>query len=395
MKGPLDGFRVLDLTAVVSGPLATLMLADQGADVIKVEPPEVGDITRPMGTQRDGVSAIFTTLNRNKRSLAIDLRKAEGREILLDLAATADVFVQNFRTGAIDRMGLGYDEVRDRNPEIIYVSIAGFGTSGPHSKRGVYDPLIQAASGMAHAQGQEPGANGDPRLVRSIVCDKVSALTASQAITAALLARERGAGGQHVSLSMLDSAIAFHWSDMMWRQTFVGDGATITPDLADSFSFNRTQDGFVVCVAGTDAHFGLFCNAVGEPELADDERFATLMDRMMNATIFRAEVDRIAAGYTSDDFCDLLDGVGVPCSKVNSLDDLLSDEQVAHNGLLQEVEHPQGGLIRVPGSPVNFEATPTSIRTPSPELGQHNRELLKELGRAHHYEELKEQGVLT
>ncbi|MEM9409185.1 MAG: CoA transferase [Acidobacteriota bacterium] len=394
MPGPLDGIRIIDLTAVVSGPLATLQLADQGADVIKVEPTVVGDLTRPMGTQRNETSAIFASLNRNKRSLAIDLRQSAGRELLLDLAGTADVFIQNFRAGAIDRMGLGEAAVRERRPDVVYVSIAGFGHSGPFSGRGVYDPLIQAASGMAHAQGQAPGGSGDPRLVRSIVCDKVTALTASQAITAALFARERGAGGQHVRLSMLDAAIAFHWSDMMWRQTFLGEDVTVTPDLADSFYLTRTLDGWVICVDGTDAAFGLFCDAVERPDLKEDPRFATLLDRMMRPGEFRAEVEGILGNYESDALCALLDEAGVPCAKVNSLDDLLTDPQVEHNGLLQEVDHPMGGRMRVPGSPVHFEQTPTRMHWQSPRLGEHTGELLDELGRAADYEELKKSGVL-
>ncbi len=395
MAGTLEGVRVIDLTAVVSGPLATLMLADQGADVIKVEPTEVGDITRPMGTQRNGTSAIFATLNRNKRSLAVDLRQAEGRELLLDLAARADVFVQNFRAGAIQRMGLDYEAVRARNPDIVFVSISGFGSSGPHAARGVYDPLIQAASGMAHAQGQGPTSDGSPQLVRSIVCDKVTALTASQAITAALFARERGAGGQHVQLSMLDAAMAFHWSDMMWRQTFVGDGVTVTPDLADNFSFDATRDGSVICVAGPDAHFKAFCDAVGRPELAEDSRYATLMDRMMNAETFKEEVREIIAGFETDAFCALMDEAGVPCAKVNRLEDLIDDAQVAHNGLVQTVEHPQGGTMNIPQSPVSFSATPTSVRWQSPELGAHNEEIARELGiDDERLRALREQGVL-
>ena len=394
MPGPLDGIRVIDLTAVVSGPLATLLLADQGADVIKVEPTVVGDLTRPMGTQRRETSAIFASLNRNKRSLAVDLRQDAGRELLLDLAETADVFIQNFRAGAIDRMGLGEEAVRARNPDVVYVSIAGFGHTGPFSGRGVYDPLIQAASGMAHAQGQAPGGSGVPQLVRSIVCDKVTALTASQAITAALFARERGAGGQHVRLSMLDAAIAFHWSDMMWRQTFLGDDVTVTPDLADSFYLTRTLDGWVICVAGTDAAFSVFCDAVNRPDLKEDPRFATLLDRMMRPGEFRAEVEGILGGYESDALCALMDEAGVPCAKVNSLDDLLSDPQVAHNAILHEVDHPIGGRMRVPGSPARFDRTPTAMRWQSPQLGEHTSELLSELGRQQDYESLQAAGIV-
>ena len=381
MAGALAGVRILDLTAVVSGPLATMMLADQGADVVKIEPPQIGDITRPMGVQRGGISAIFASLNRNKRSVALDLAKPEGRDLFLELCREADVVVQNYRPGAVDRIGVGYDAVSAVNPDIVYVSINGFGSSGPYSQRGVYDPLIQAASGMAMAQGCEGGVQGEPKLVRTIFCDKVTALTAAQAITAALFARERGAGGQHVQLAMLDAALAFHWSDLMWSHTFQGDeGVVQTPELADMFRVSKSRDGWVVVVAGTDAHFRSLCEAFDRPEMADDPRYLTLLDRMQNMESLLAWMESELAKRGVDELCAVLDEHGVPCARVNALEDLADDPQVSHNGLLYEEANPLGGPMRFAGPPSTFAATPCRVDRPAPALGEHTREVLLEAG---------------
>ena len=221
MPGALDGYRIIDLTSMISGPLATMLLGDQGADVLKIENPEGGDYVRKTANRRGGFSAAFVNNNRNKRSVAIDLKDARGRELLLELIRTADVFVQNFRPGVAERMGLGEAAVRAVRNDIVYVSIAGFGFEGPYAARPVYDPLIQALSGLATIQA---GSDTErPRLVRTIVPDKVSALTVAQAITAALLARERTGIGQHVQVAMLDAIVAFLWCSDMGSQTFAGD----------------------------------------------------------------------------------------------------------------------------------------------------------------------------
>ena len=212
MPGALDGFRIIDVTQMVSGPMATMMLADQGADVIKVEPPGTGDLTRALAGRRRGMSPPFAVINRNKRSIAIDLKTARGLELMKRMVAGADLFVQNFRPGAIERIGLGEAVLRQINPDLVYVSISGFGESGPYVHKRTYDPVIQALSGLASIQRD---TDGRPRMIRVIVPDKVTALTAAQAITAALLARERTGKGQHVRLAMLDAVIAFMWPESM------------------------------------------------------------------------------------------------------------------------------------------------------------------------------------
>ncbi|MBV9775703.1 MAG: CoA transferase, partial [Acetobacteraceae bacterium] len=218
MNGPLSGYRVIDLTTMLSGPWATMMLADQGADVIKVEAPGTGDHVRSLGNRRGGMSAMFLNINRNKRSIAIDLKTERGRRLLEELVGTADVFVQNFRPGVADRLGIGEAALRGRSPALVYASISGFGEVGPWAGKPTYDPVIQAVSGLTSVQAGDDEAR--PRLVRTVLPDKVAALTAAQAITAALLARARSGEGQHVRLSMLDAVMAFLWASDMGAQTY-------------------------------------------------------------------------------------------------------------------------------------------------------------------------------
>ena len=381
--GPFQGIRTLDLTAIISGPMATMILADQGAEVIKIEPPGTGDATRAMGTQRNGLSAIFHAANRNKRSLCVDLKSDRGIELVLRLCRDADVFVQNFRPGAAERMGLGEAVVRAANPDIVYVSVAGFGFEGPYAQRKVYDPLIQAAVGMAWAQGQgksrEP-VEGAAELVRSIVCDKATALNVAQAVGAALFARERGAGGQHVKLSMLDAAVAFQWPDVMWNQTLLGDGITATPDLASMFRITQTKDGAIIVVAGQDPEFEGVCKALGREDLLDEPKFKTLLDRMMNMPELIAWQDAAFAEMTSDEACRILDEHSVPCCKVNRLQEVFEDPQVVANGVLVEEAHPMAGDLRSVQPTAKFSATPSSLRRPAPALGEQSREVLLEAG---------------
>ncbi len=383
-QGPLAGIRILDLTAIISGPLATQILADQGADVIKIEPPGIGDLTRQMGTARNGLSAIYAAVNRNKRSVILDLGTDDGLELFRQLVPTADVLVQNFRPGAAKRMGVGYEAMAEIKPDLVYTSISGFGSSGPHSQRRVYDPLIQAASGMAWAQGQGPDSDGEPKLVRSIVCDKVTALTAAQAITAALFARDRGAGGQHLELSMLDSAIAFHWSDMMWNHTFIeqSEGPEIarTADLADMFRVSKTADGHVVAVSASDVEFQGMCKAFDRPDMLEDPRYLTLPDRMQNIATLIAWQTMELAERTSDEVCALLDAHGVPCAKINSIPELPDDPQVRHSGSIDTVDHPLGGAMHQPTHPARFAKTPASVRRLAPGHGEHTEEVLLEIG---------------
>src|SRR5919108_418697 len=280
MAGPLDAVRVLDLTTMVAGPVATRILADQGADVIKIEPPG-GDLMRHFSGGRHGMSAFFLSCNRNKRSLAVDLKAAEGLAIVQQLIATADVLVHNFRPGAAERIGLGEDAVRAIRHDIVYVSISGFGDSGPYANQRAYDPVIQALSGLAEIQTDRD--TGRPKMVRTIIADKTTALTAAQAITAALFARERAGHGQHVRIAMLDAMIAYLWPEAMPSLTFVGEErdpseGEIGPDLVFA-----TQDRYITAAALSGDEWSGMLRGLNRQDLIDDPRFLTAGARSRNA----------------------------------------------------------------------------------------------------------------
>jgi crotonobetainyl-CoA:carnitine CoA-transferase CaiB-like acyl-CoA transferase len=286
--GPLAGVKVLDLCSVVSGPMAAVILADQGADVIKVEPPGWGDGIRQLGASRNGLSAIFAMINRNKRSIGLNLKHPDGARIASKLAQNVDVVIQNYRPGKMDKLGLGYNDLKQDHAELIYASISGMGEIGPYAEQRVYDYVIQGISGVVDAQ-----STGEPKMVRTIIYDKVTALIAAQGITAALFARVNGAGGQHIKLSMLDAGIYFNWPDLMWNYSFEGDDVQYAGDLADMYEVSKTRDGHIVS-----HHLG-----------AD------------------------TSSYSTDEIVDLLAENGIPVAKANSRADVMSDPQVLAMGI--------------------------------------------------------------
>ena len=387
MPGPLEGVRILDLTTMASGPLATSILADQGADVIKVEGPERVDGLRKIGPSRGGMSAIFTSFNRSKRAIAIDLRDERGVALLDRLVAGADVFVQNFRPGAVERMGIGAERYRAMHPELIYVSVSGFGERGPMAQSAVYDSVMQAYSGVAASQADPE--TGEPRFVQNIICDKGTALWTSQAITAALFARERGAGGQHLRLSMLHASVAFLWPDVLQHRTYLegddggaGDEGATPPNRPSLPAIRRTADGFVSFAVIGDAQFVALTRALDRPDLAGDVRFADAGPRAMHAAELAAEVNPIVASMPTAEVAARLAREGVPHAIVNTLESLLEDEQLHATGVIETSEHPSAGPMRQPTPPARFDETPAAIRRPAPMLGEHTRELLAEAGLA-------------
>ena len=334
-RGPLTGVRILDLCSVVSGPMTAVILADQGADVIKVEPPGWGDGIRGLGTQRNGLSAIFAMINRNKRSVGINLKHPEGAAIARLLAETSDVVIQNYRPGKMDKLGLGYEDLKPLNPELIYASINGMGEVGPYAEQRVYDYVIQGISGVVDAQSEDK-----PQMVRSIIYDKVTALIAAQGITAALFARANGAGGQHIRLSMLDAGIYFNWPDLMWNYSFEGEDVHYAGELADMYEISKTTDGSIV------SH--------------------------------RLGAD--TSEYSTEQLVEILAANEIAYARVNTRADVITDPQVQATGVLEEFDHPQGGRMRQPRPPVQFGGTPNSHRYTSPEVGEHTVEVLSELG---------------
>ena len=377
MPGALSGVRVLDLATMVAGPVATMMLADQGADVIKVESPN-GDLMRHFSSGRNGLGATFLCCNRNKRSIAVDLKAADGLAIVKNLIATAAVFVHNFRPGTAERMGLGEVAVREIRNDIIYVSITGFGETGPYANQRAYDPVIQALSGLADIQRERD--TGRPRMVRTIIADYTTALTAAQAITAALFARERTGQGQHVRLSMLDTMISYLWPEAMPSMTFVGNetdpsDGEIGPDLVFT-----TQDRYITAAALSDDEWAGICRAFKREDLIDDPRFKTARDRAVNAverrTIMSSELEK----WRASEILPRLLANDVPSAPILSRFELLQEEQVRENQILEVFESEKLGKVRMPRPAARFDRTPAEIRTMAPFLGADNAAILNELG---------------
>ena len=377
--GPLQGIKVLDLSVMISGPLAAMMLADQGADVIKVESPGVGDFMRYLGSSKGGMTGIFVNNNRGKRSLVVDLKSPQGIDVLKKLAATADVVIQNFRPGAVERLGIGYEDLKTINPNLIYVSISGYGPDGPDSGHRVYDNVIQAASGLASVQ-TDP-RDGEPALFRTLLCDKVTSLTAAQAISSALYARAAGnAQGQHIVLAMLDAAVAFMWPDSGMDAVLLDDDANRTPTIGQNYGITRLQDGFAAVAVVSDSEFRGLCHTFGRPDLADDERFATMAARTMNASELVPVMTQLSAQQLTKDFVARAQSFDVPAASVVTLPELPSQPQLVNNKVFVERQHPTAGRVREPRPAARFSETPATVGSFAPTPGEHSDEIVTEIG---------------
>jgi crotonobetainyl-CoA:carnitine CoA-transferase CaiB-like acyl-CoA transferase len=375
---PLAGIRIVEVTTNAAGPMATGILADQGADVIRIETIGAGDPARHVGGNRGGVSSYYSTMNRNKRSIAADLKNPDLRKPIYDLIGTADVFVQNSRPGALARYGFGYDDLHAAFPDLIYVSISGFGTTGPAVHQRVYDPVIQSVAGFAAAQG-----DGDtPALVKTIASDKVAAVTASQAISAALLARALGkVGGHHVELSMLDASLQFLWPEVFWNNGFVGeDGFERKPLIAEFYRLLRASDGYVTVIVVGDDEFKGACESLETTAPLVDPRFKTLASRFTHYAALFAAFEQASVNFTSAEIVDRMDKAGVPCAKVNTLEEVIDDPRVTHRDSIIEYDHPDGGRLRQSRPAAIFDGEPNGVRRPSPALGQHTDEVLRSVG---------------
>ena len=380
MPGPLNGVTVLDLSAVVSGPFATMFLADQGADVLKIEPIG-GDINRRSRTTIDKegeFSALFISSNRGKRSLSIDVKSDAGREVLAKLVAKADVLVQNFRPGTMDRLGLGVEELRRRHPRLIYVSISGVGDTGPYVKKRFYDPIIQGLSGLADIQSQ-PVTNR-PQMIRAIVCDTTTAVMTAQAVAAALYAREKTGQGDHIQVAMLDTMISCLWPEGMMQYTVVGAETTAAdPNDRPDLGF-KTSDSYITCGTISDSEWQGFCRATGDPELAKDERFATPEGRSVNATARINKMQEYIARHTAAEWLERLDAADVPCAPILRRSQIIHNEQVVARSLIAEIDQPMVGKVRQPKPAARFELNEAVIGGPAPRIGEHSRQVLLELG---------------
>ena len=390
----MDGIRIVDLSVALTGPLAAGMLVDQGASCVKVEQAPTGDLIRWLGSTVAGISSMFQVANRGKRSIVVDLRHADGLAIIRDLIAEADVLVQNFRPGVAERLGVAYDDVRSIRPDIVYADLTGFGPGGPYSQRRAYDTVIQAQSGLAASQ---TGRHDDqPTFRKQLVCDKGTAYTACQAITAALFARDRGAGGQHLELSMLDACIAFLFVDGADHEVVL-DGDHSGPQSVAANNTPLVFDGgfAAVTVPGDDEFHGL-ASAMGVD--SSDPDLATIQDRARNrdkAMAVHRAVRQRATGFTVAEAEALLEANQVPFGIVRAVDEVVGDPQVVANEVFSEFDHPAAGRVRHHRPPTRFHGTPCELREPAaPTLGQHSDEIVAQTGRADLIDELRASGII-
>ena len=376
--GPLAGVVVLDLTTVVSGPLCTQTLGDLGAEVIKVETPR-GDTSRRLGLPgKAGFAAYFAQFNRNKRSIALDLKQPAGLEVVRRLARRADVLLENWRPDVADRLGLGWQALSAENPRLIYVAINGFGPEGPYRDQPAYDTVIQGLTGFMPTQGQDDA----PRLIQSVAADKASGLTAAYATLAALYARERNGGrGQRVDVPMLDAFAAFILPDVMATRTFLPEPPpaerTRAPDVHRTWP---TADGFVVIMIIEDRQFQAICRVIEREDLIDDPRCANTLLRLVNAQELLALLGEELRRWKTADLVERARRFGAPLAPANGLDEFLADAQVAANQTVLEIEDEVRGRLRLLRNPVRFSATPTRLRRPPPQRGEHTDEILREVG---------------
>lgn len=379
MAGPLEGIKVVEMTSVVLGPWACQMLADMGADVIKIEQPR-GDSNRSLGAaQNPGMAALYLTCNRNKRSVVLDLRVEGAREAVLALVRNADVFIHNNRPQVMTKLRLDYADLKKVNPRIIYCGAYGYAKKGPYGALGALDDSIQAASGIAMLNDQ---VLGEPRYLPTIVADKTTALTVVYGVLAALVHRERTGEGQELEVPMFETMVNFVMAEHLWGMTF--DPPKGPPGYVRLMSKDRkpykTRDGYIAVLPYLDAHWQKFCQLTGRPELAEDARFRTLADRVRNIGETNRTTAEIMATRTTAEWLAILDKSGIPHIVVNTLEDLTRDPHLNATGFWQFVEHPTEGRLRMPSFPVNFGSTPASIRRHAPRLGEHTEEVLRQAG---------------
>jgi formyl-CoA transferase len=387
MNQPLTDIRILDLTRALAGPFCTMMLGDLGADVVKVERPGSGDDSRGWGPPfvgqpygpYPGESAYFIAANRNKRSITVDLKDPAGQEIVRRLAGVSDVLVENFVTGTLDRLGLGYDALHAVNPRLVYCSISGYGRTGPYADRPGYDFIIQAEGGMMSITGP---VEGPPSRVGIPIIDITAGMFAATAILAALRARDLSGEGQLVDVSLLDTQVALLTNV---ASNYLVGGApprrygNAHPNLAPYEAF-RARDRWFALAAANERQWATLCEVIGRPDLRDDPRFATNGQRVSNRQELLAVLGEVFAAQDAAYWLAALEKAGLPCGPINTVEDVFAHPQVGPRQLVLEAEHPSAGLLRMAGFPYRLSATPAAVRRPPPRLGEHTEEVLRELG---------------
>jgi crotonobetainyl-CoA:carnitine CoA-transferase CaiB-like acyl-CoA transferase len=385
-KGPLKGIKVIDLTAMVSGPVATMMLGDQGADVIKIEPLQ-GELMRKVGTLHNGMTTSFLCSNRSKRSFTINLKKVKGINILKKLIKNSDVLVQNFRPGTMKRMGLSYEEVKKINKNIIYTSISGFGETGPYAKQRVYDPVIQALSGLADIQRDQE--TNFPKMVRTIIPDKTTGMATAQAISSALFYRERYGKGQHIKIAMLDVMIAYLWPEGSSSLSFVGqESDPSSGQMGLDLVFKTKDNKYITAGAVTDKEWLGMCKAFNREDLLVDQRFNTPRARFENKTERRLIISQEIKKYDSNSILKKLANNEVPCAPILNREQLLSNDQVIKNKIIEFHKSKVYGTIRSPRPAPIYSDSPINGEQLAPLLGENSREILQELNYSN--QEIKE-----
>lgn len=383
---PLDGLRVLDLTRALAGPFCTMMLGDLGADVIKVERPGQGDESRGWGPPfvgepygpYPGESAYFLSTNRNKRSITVNLKSPEGQRLVCNLASVSDVLVENYRTGTLDEMGLGYEEMRGYNPRLVYCSISGYGRTGPYAQQPGYDFVIQAEGGMMGITGPE---DGPPYRVGVPIVDITTGMFASTAILAALQARQRTGEGQLVDMSLLDGMAAL-LTNVASNHLVGGEGprrlGNAHPSICPYEAF-PARDRWFALAAANNGQFSVLCEAIGQPGLKDDPRFASNGARVTNRAELHEVLSQAFQQRDAGEWLDLFREAGLPCGPINSLPEVFQHPQAEAREMVLSAEHPGAGTVRFPGFPYKLSATPAAVRRPPPRLGEHTDEVLVEV----------------
>lgn len=374
---PLTGIRVLDLSRVLAGPYCTMMLADFGADIIKIEPP-VGDDSRAFGPFIGKESAYFMSLNRNKRSVVLNLKEQEHCDVFKEMVKKADVVVENYRPGTMEKFGLGYEELKTINPKIIYAACSGFGQTGPYRTKPAYDIIVQAMGGIMSITGPE---GGPPTRVGASIGDITAGMFTAYGIMLALFHRERTGKGQKIDVGMLDCQIAI-LENAISRYTTSGNvpaplgnrHPSITP-----FSSYPAKDGHIIVGAGNNRLWERLCNLIGRSELAADPRFDTNGNRNTNIEELTGILNEIFKTKTIDEWLSILEEAGIPCAPINTIDRTVNDPHIKARDMIVEVRHPVAGQMKIPGIPVKMSETPGSIHSPAPTLGQHAQEIMQEI----------------
>lgn len=389
---PLEGITILEFSTMITASFAAMMMGEQGARVIKVEPIETGDPMRYIGTAKGGMSGLFANCNRGKESVRIDLKSEAGQALVRDLAAQADVVIHNFRPGVMEKLNLGGSTLCEVNPRLIYTAISGFGKQGPLSGAPAYDPVIQAHAGMTASQGRE-----GPAFIRNLMCDKITAYTACQAVTSALYQREKTGEGQQIDLSMLDAGLFFLFPDAFMNHTLLDDDAAFQPLLADLlYELTLTSDGGITISAGNERQRQGVLKALGMEELMEDERFRTMEALMTNFEAYREIMGQAFLQLTTDEAMQRLKDNDVPCARCHSMEEVLAQPQLAANNSLEVQQHPLMGQIRIMKAPARFGGEQQSPGRAAPDHGQDTDQVLASMGvDAARLSVLKENGVVA